>query len=90
MRIFLKVVLAAVLSQTTAQAQDKEKAPKHSCFYRLLGGQSIDVPVGASVCRRSPAPYQDEYAVLRCDPPLNEIAQVKRGDPRCDRYENRQ
>jgi hypothetical protein len=91
MRAFL-VALVAVLSQATAQAQDKDGAPPKSpaCFYTLEGGQSIDVPVGASVCRRSPAPYADQYAVLRCGPPLVDIALVKRGDPRCDRYEDRQ
>jgi hypothetical protein len=82
----------AVLSQTAAQAQvkndAKDDAPK-PCFY-TIAGKTIDVAVGKSVCRRSPAPYEDQYALMRCGPPLDQIALVKRGDPRCDRYEDRQ
>jgi hypothetical protein len=94
-RVFL-FALIAVVSQTAAQAQVKNDAKDNAkdnapppCFYSI-GGKSIDVAVGKSVCRRSPAPYQDQYALLRCGPPLDEIALVKRGDPRCDRYEDRQ
>jgi hypothetical protein len=91
MRILL-IGLTAVFLQTAAQAQDKPPAPAQpdNCFYTLVKGEVINVAVGATVCRRSPPPYENEYSLLKCGPPLDEIASsLKRGDPRCDKYEDR-
>jgi hypothetical protein len=91
MRVLL-MGLISIFLQTAAQAQDKEAPAKSdTCFYSLVGGEIINVPVGANVCRRSPPPYSDEYSLLKCGPPLDEVvASLKRGDARCDRYEDRQ
>lgn len=79
-----------LLGGAQAQSQTKEELPKPSACFYTVGNQSVEVPVGKSVCRRSPAPYESQYSLLRCGPPLNEVALVKRGDPQCDRYEDRQ
>jgi len=81
------------LMSTVALAQDQPKKPDEkpdSCFY-TVGNQSIRLSVGATVCRRQPTPYNDKYSLLRCNPPLDEIdSDVKRGDARCERYEERE
>ena len=97
---FLALGLTPVLTSalTSALAQDAAKAPDEkkpdpktdNCFY-TVGSQAIQVPIGASVCRRQPAPYNDKYSLLRCTPPLDELAtDVRRGDARCDRYDERE
>lgn len=89
----LAIVALAVLSPGLAIAQEPaKKADQKSdnCFYSV-GTQAIQVPIGGRICRRQPAPYNDKYSLLRCNPPLDEIASdVKRGDARCDRYEERE
>lgn len=86
----LAVGLAPALAQNAATTSDqKPGSPPDNCFY-TVGTQAIQVPIGASVCRRQPAPYNDKYSLLRCTPPLDEIdTDVKRGDARCDRYDER-
>lgn len=71
--------------------QQGSKYPKQdNCFY-TVGNESIQVPIGKTVCRRQPAPYDDKYSLLRCIPPLDEVdSDIKRNDARCDRYEERQ
>ena len=93
MRMF-SIGLVAMLSLSQARAEDQQTQEKEqknkpsNCSY-TIAGQVIEVPVGARLCWRSPAPYSD-YALLQCGPPLNEITEgLKRGDPRCDRYEDR-
>jgi hypothetical protein len=91
--VWKAVVIAVVtLASAPALAQDaaKKADPKSdNCFY-TVGTQAIQVPIGASVCRRQPAPYNDKYSLLRCTPPLDEIdTDVKRGDSRCDKYDER-
>jgi hypothetical protein len=92
MRILLMGLISVVL-QTAAQAQDKPPAPDKqpdACFYTLVTGEVINVAVGKNVCRRSPAPYESEYSLLKCGPPLDEVvASLHRGDPRCDKFEDR-
>lgn len=80
------LVPGAVLGQ-----QQGSKYPKQdNCFY-TVGNESIQVPIGKTVCRRQPAPYDDKYSLLRCRPPLDEVdSDIKRNDARCDRYEDRQ
>lgn len=88
-------IVAAVLvvpAFAAAQNEEEKKVDQKpdNCFY-TVGNQTIQVPLGASVCRRQPAPYDDKYSLLRCTPPLDEIdSDIKRGDARCDRYEERQ
>jgi hypothetical protein len=95
MRICFAFVSIAMLSIVGASAQDKprqDKAPQPGnspCTY-TIAGQQYEVPAGAKVCFRSPPPYGEQYSLQQCFPPLDEIAQVKRGDPRCERYEDRQ
>lgn len=99
---FLALGLAPALAQDASKTLDqktpdlntpdqKKPDPKtDNCFY-TVGAQAIQVPIGASVCRRQPAPYNDKYSLLRCTPPLDELAtDVKRGDARCDRYDERE
>jgi hypothetical protein len=88
-------IVAAVLvvpALAAAQNEEEKKVDQKpdNCFY-TVGNQTIQVPLGASVCRRQPAPYDNKYSLLRCTPPLDEIdSDIKRGDARCDRYEERQ
>lgn len=87
----LALGLAPALAQDAATTSDQKKPgpPPDNCFY-TVGTRAIQVPIGASVCRRQPAPYNDKYSLLRCTPPLDEIdTDVKRGDARCDRYDER-
>ena len=65
------------------------KSPDAPCGYSI-NGYPFEVPNGKSLCWRSPFPYGAEYALLKCSPPLQEITLVRRGDPRCGRYEMRQ
>jgi hypothetical protein len=93
MRVF-SIALMTLVSLAQAQAEEptdsKSKTDK-SCSYTVNSGQSYQVPQGASICFRSPPPYTEEYALLRCYPPLQEVDLVKRGDSRCgDRYEDRE
>ena len=93
MRVFSS---SLIVMASLAQAQAEEPATAKSktddtCRYTVSDGQSVDVPVGASVCFRSPPPYTDYYGVLHCYPPLQEIDQVRRGDPVCaGKYEDRE
>jgi hypothetical protein len=101
MRVFSVLVFAlASLVQTHAQgtAQDTVGTGRRSepslsdvCHY-TIGGHSHEVPAGGNLCWRVPYPYLSEYGLLHCDPKNNfqEMAMVRRGDPRCDRYEIRQ
>ena len=88
----LSIGLVAMLSVVQARAQDQKQAEQQgkpgNCSY-TIGNQAYEVPVGKSLCWKSPPPYTD-YALLQCGPPLNEITEgLKRGDPRCDAYEDR-
>ena len=76
----------APLNQPAPGPANKTDAP---CSYSI-NGYPYEVPNGKSLCWRSPFPYGAVYALLQCGPPIQEITQVKRGDPRCDRYEMRQ
>ena len=86
--------LIVMASLTQAHAEEPANAKPRtdsSCSYTVSEGQTVELPVGASACFRSPPPYTDDYALLHCYPPIQEIELVKRGDPRCgDRYEERQ
>jgi hypothetical protein len=91
-RFAIAAAVLVVPALAAAQHQGEKKVDQKSdnCFY-TVGNQAIQVPLGASVCRRQPAPYDDKYSLLRCTPPLDEIdSDIKRGDARCDRYEERQ
>lgn len=85
-------VALASLGAAWADDNTAEKAKKtDNCSYMLMDGQLVDLPVGANVCVRSPAPYTNEYALLHCYPPLQEIDLVTRGDSRCsEKYEHRE
>jgi hypothetical protein len=85
----ISIAAVTIVLQVPALAQEKEKPGTPPCSYSLLTGQYVEVPIGSSVCRRAPPPYQDLYGLLRCNPPLDEIDQVKRGDPRCEKYDDR-
>ena len=88
----LALDLAPALAQDAAKSPDQKMSDQKktdNCFY-TVGTQAIQVPIGASVCRRQPAPYNDRYSLLRCTPPLDELdSDVKRGDARCDKYDER-
>jgi hypothetical protein len=79
------IVMAATLGQAHAEEATSAKPGEtnSNCHYTVSEGKSIEVPVGANACVRSPPPYTDIYALLHCYPPLQDIDQVKRGDPRC-------
>jgi hypothetical protein len=87
----ISIAAIAIFLPISVLAQDKDQKPPgpDPCSYSLATGQYVEVPIGSSVCRRAPPPYQDLYGLLRCNPPLTEIDQVKHGDPRCDRYDDR-
>lgn len=90
--IIAGVALASLVSAGAADDSPADKTKKvYSCSYMLMDGQLVDLPVGVNVCVRSPAPYTNEYALLHCYPPLQEIDLVTRGDSRCkENYEDRQ
>lgn len=87
------LVASSILVSALVHAQDQEKKPDQkpdNCFYNLAA-QVIQIPIGGSICRRQPAPYNDKFSLLRCNPPLDEIdSDIKRGDSRCDRYDDRE
>ena len=91
MRVF-RISLIAIASLAQAHAEEPTNAKSsadNNCHYTVSSGRSVEIRVGTNACFRAPPPYSDVYALLRCYPPLTEIDQVKRGDPRCgDRYEN--
>jgi hypothetical protein len=95
MRLFSIALLAGlwlgqVQAQDQPQVQDQVRQTKsESCSY-TIDGRPYEVPAGVKLCWLSPRPYSD-YALLQCGPPFQEvIAGVRRGDPRCERYQNRQ
>jgi hypothetical protein len=81
----ISLIVMAALAQAHAEEATNAKPgeTKDNCHYSVSEGKSVEVPVGANACFRSPPPYTDIYALLRCYPPLTELDQVKRGDPRC-------
>jgi hypothetical protein len=87
---YVALGLTPALTPALAQEAAKKPDPKSdNCFY-TVGKEAVQVPIGASVCRRQPAPYNDKYSLLRCTPPLDEIdTDVKRGDSRCEKYDER-
>jgi hypothetical protein len=90
MRMF-SVVFFALASLAQAHAQEKVKKPELSCSYTISSGDSYVVPAGETLCWHLPAPSYKEYTLLHCDAPsFQEITRVRRGDPRCNRYEDRQ
>lgn len=96
MRTF-PIVFLVLISPAQAQlaAQDAFRRPELGlntvCNYTIRGYPN-EVPSGLNLCWRSPFPYSGEYGLLHCDPKFlfQEITLVRRGDPRCDRYEYRQ
>jgi hypothetical protein len=82
------LALSQARAQDQPRAADKQQDKPTGCSY-TIAGKVVEVPVGTRLCWLSPPPYSD-YGLLQCGPPLNEIAEgLKRGDPRCDRYEDR-
>jgi hypothetical protein len=89
--IIAGVTLASLVSAEAADDCRGQTKKMDSCSYMLMGGQSVDLPVGADVCVRSPAPYTNEYALLHCYLPLQQVDLVSRGDSRCkEKYGDRQ
>ena len=88
----LSVAFFALASLTQAShAQEEIKKPESSCSYTLRSGDSYVVPAGETLCWRVPAPSYRVYTLLKCvAPSFQELYRVKRGDPRCDKYEERQ
>jgi hypothetical protein len=90
MRVFSIALIAMVSLAQAEEPTDSKKPAGIICGYSIQG-RYYEVPHGESLCWRSPLPYGAEYALLHCDPPLQEGTLVKRGDPRCgDRYEDRE
>lgn len=85
----LPVAFFVMASLVQAHGQEKIKKPE-SCSYAISSGDSYVVPAGEALCWRLPAPSYKEYTLLHCDPPFQELTRVRRGDPRCQRYEERQ
>jgi hypothetical protein len=98
----LSVAFFALASLVQAQAQEAPRGPaetskgsesglRNVCAYTITG-YSQEVPAGVNLCWRVAYPFSADYGLLRCDPKNNfqELATVKRGDRRCDRYEDRQ
>ncbi len=86
----LAFVLSVVLVTGAARAQQGLLPyTQGPCVY-TIAGKSYTVPIGGKICFRSPPPYGEQYALEQCFPPLSEVDLVKRGDPRCERYEIRQ
>src|SRR5262249_3191140 len=87
----LSVVFFALASLAQAHAQEKIKTPESACSYTISSGDTYTVPGGEALCWRVPAPSYKEYTLLRCDAPsFQELVRVKRPDPRCNKYEERQ
>lgn len=90
MRVFL-VVSFTVASLISAHAQEKTRKPETSCSYALSSGETYEVRAGEALCWRVPPPSYKLYTLLHCDAPFfNELVRVKRGDSRCNKYEERQ
>jgi hypothetical protein len=90
--LLLTLSFAAVQAYAAELGQQKtgEQSEKSSNCSYTVAGQVNEIPVGTRLCWRSPAPFSD-YTLLQCGPPLNELTDgLKHGDPRCDRYEERQ
>lgn len=98
----LSVVFFALASLVQAQAQEAPRSPAERskgseprlqdvCAYTIRGYPQ-EVPAGVNLCWRVAYPFSSDYGLLHCDPKNNfqELATVKRGDRRCDRYEDRQ
>jgi hypothetical protein len=90
MRTCFAVLSIALFSMSGALAQDKPPKPDNNPCTYTIDGKQYEVPIGTKICFRSPPPYGDQYSLQQCFPPLSEIDQVKRGDSRCERYEDRQ
>jgi hypothetical protein len=77
---------------TTGTGQNGSEPSVSTVCHYTIDGYSHEVPAGVNLCWRVAYPYRSEYGLLHCDPKNNfqEIVLVKRGDPRCDRYEIRQ
>jgi hypothetical protein len=88
----LSVAFFALASLARANAQEKIKKPDEvSCSYTLRSGDTYSVPGGETLCWRVPAPSYKVYTLLECVPPsFQELYRVKRRDPRCNIYEERQ
>jgi hypothetical protein len=87
----LSVAFFALASLAQAHAQEKVKQPETSCSYTLSSGDTYAVPGGDSLCWRVPAPSYKLYTLLHCNAPsFQELVRVKRGDSRCNKYEERQ
>src|SRR5262245_41546907 len=87
----LSVAFFALASLAQGYAQEKSKTPELACSYTISTGDTYTVPGGEALCWRVPAPSYKEYTLLQCAAPaFQELARVKRGDPRCNKYEDRQ
>jgi hypothetical protein len=90
----LSAAFFALASLAQAHAQERIKKPAEvSCSYELSRGRgdTYSVPDGQTLCWRVPAPSYRVYTLLKCvAPSFQELYRVKRGDPRCDKYEERQ
>jgi hypothetical protein len=57
----------------------------------MIGWNAHTVPDGEALCWRVPPPSYKEYTLLNCAAPaLRQFGRVKPGDPRCNKYEERQ
>jgi hypothetical protein len=88
----LSVAFFALASLAQAHAQEKIETPVSACSYMISSGDRYTVPSGEALCWRVPPPSYEEYTLLKCaaPPAFQEIDRVKRGDPRCNKYEERQ
>lgn len=87
--LLMALVGFSLLAQ--AHAEEKVKQPASSCSYQTRSGDTYTVPAGEALCWRVPAPSYKEYTLLHCEPPsFHEMTRVKRGDPRCNKYEELQ
>ena len=90
MRAFL-VTFLAFASLAQAHAQERIKKTESACTYEISSGDTYTVSGGDALCWRVPPPSYKEYTLLHCDAPLfQELVRVKRGDSRCNKYEERQ
>jgi hypothetical protein len=91
MRI-LSVAFFTLASLAQAHAHEKiKKPPESACSYEISVGDMYTVPAGEALCWRVPPPSYKEYTLLQCDgPSFQELRRVKRGDPRCNRFEELQ
>jgi hypothetical protein len=91
MRALLAVIFA-LASLAQAHAQEKiKKPPEESCSYMISVGDTYTVRAGETLCWRVPPPSYKVYTLLHCDAPsFQELRRVKRGDPRCSKYQDRQ